>query len=165
MIGSQAILATYSEDELPWEVTLSVEADIAFRNDPDEGKADQVDGAIGEGSAFHSMYSYYAQGVSVSTARLPTGWEQRVVAYEPADADPCRAVCVEAHDLVVSKLVAGRGKDFDFANALTGAGLVSPKTLAERADLLPMPGAVVKRVRDSIRRLAADTRKGGHDPS
>ena len=29
-----------------------MEADIAFRDEPDESKADQIDGAIGEGSDF-----------------------------------------------------------------------------------------------------------------
>ena len=38
--------------------------------------------------------------MSVSTAVLPAGWEERVVPYERADALPSRAVCLEAHDLV-----------------------------------------------------------------
>jgi hypothetical protein len=29
-------------------VTLSIEADLAFRDDPNETKSDKVDGAIGE---------------------------------------------------------------------------------------------------------------------
>jgi hypothetical protein len=36
-------------------------------------KADKVDGAIGELSTFHETSGYYAQGVSVSTAILPSG--------------------------------------------------------------------------------------------
>lgn len=159
VIGSQAILGSYSEDELPEEATLSVEADVAFRDDPDESKADQVDGAIGEGSPFHTMYSYYAQGVGVSTAVLPAGWEQRAVAYERADALPSHAVCLEPHDLVVSKLVAGREKDLEFATALIRARLVDPEILVERAEFLPVPGAVIRRVRESIgRRVKAAER-------
>lgn len=71
VIGSQAILGTYSEDELPQEAWLSVEADLAFVDDPASGKADQVEGAIGELSLFHETHSYYAQGVDVTTAVLP----------------------------------------------------------------------------------------------
>lgn len=150
VIGSQAILATYSEEVLPPEATVSVEVDVAFRDDPSEAKADQVDGAIGEGSRFHETYAYYAQGVSVATATLPDGWEQRVVRFERADAEPSRARCIEAHDLVVSKLVAGREKDLDFATALIAASLVDTNTLNERAGLLPGPGAVRKRVEAAI---------------
>lgn len=154
VIGSQAILGTYCEEDLPSDATISVEVDIAFRNDPNESKADQIDGAIGEGSAFHQTFAFYAQGVSVTTAVLPAGWEHRVVAYEPPDAEPSRARCIEAHDLVVSKLVAGREKDTDFATALIAAGLVDIDTLIERAELLPGPGAVRKRVAATINRCA-----------
>jgi hypothetical protein len=154
VIGSQAILGSYSEEQLPTEAVLSMEADIAFRDDPDEKKSDAVDGVIGEGSSFHSMNSYYAQGVSVSTAKLPSGWESRVIAYNRSDAEPSRAVCLDPHDLVVSKLVAERQKDTDFATALIAAGLVGPEILHERAAVLPLPGGVIRRVQDTIGRCA-----------
>ena len=73
VIGSQSILGSYSNEELPEEAWMSIEADIAFLDDPGTRKADLVDGAIGELSSFHEMYSYYAQGVEVSTAILPGG--------------------------------------------------------------------------------------------
>lgn len=47
IIGSQAILGTADVDRLPEEATMSMEADVAFRNDVDASKADAVDGAIG----------------------------------------------------------------------------------------------------------------------
>ena len=92
VLGSQAILGTYKARNLPAEATMSVEADIAFRNDPNETKADQVDGDIGELSDFHEEYGYYAQGISISTAVLPAGWERRVVRYEQEDAQIHEAV-------------------------------------------------------------------------
>ena len=61
VLGSQAILGRFREDELPDEVVVSMEADLAFRSDVDGSKSDSVDGAIGEGSPFHEVYSYYAQ--------------------------------------------------------------------------------------------------------
>lgn len=102
VIGSQAILGTFDSEHLPREVTMSVEADIAFLDDPGEMKADDIDGGIGELSKFHEMYGYYAQGVSITTAKLPVGWEARVVSYDMRDAEPSKAVCIDAHDLVVS---------------------------------------------------------------
>ena len=154
VIGSQAILGTFSEADLPPETLFSMEADLAFPADPDDEKSDAIDGAIGEGSSFHEMNAYYAQGVSITTAVLPVGWRGRVVRYDRIDASPSRAVCIEAHDLVISKLVAGREKDMAFAAALINAQLVDVMTLMERADLLPVPGAVIRRVRSTIARAA-----------
>src|SRR5262244_4611119 len=89
VVGSQAILGSYREDELPEVAWLSIEADLAFF-DPERGqqKADEVDGAIGELSHFHETYRYYAQGVDLKTAKLPDGWEQRLVPFEPGSAEP-----------------------------------------------------------------------------
>ena len=137
VIGSQAILGSFWEDDLPQEAWLSAEADVAFFDDPGAVKADMVDGAIGEESAFHRMYTYYAQGVEVGTAVLPAGWEKRLVRFSDAAADPAAALCLEPHDLVVSKLVARRQKDRGFALALIAAGLVDVDVLLERAALLP----------------------------
>ena len=48
VIGSQSVLGSFADDDLPPEATSSMEADIAFFDDPADAKADQVDGAIGE---------------------------------------------------------------------------------------------------------------------
>lgn len=154
VLGSQAILGTYDDQCLPAAVTMSVEADFAFRIDPNEVKADKVDGDIGELSSFHEEFGYYAQGVSLSTAVLPSGWEARLVRYDQPDAEPSDAVCLDAHDLVVSKLCAGREKDKEFASALLSAGLISERILLERAAMLDVPGAVIARVRAMILRCA-----------
>lgn len=139
VIGSQAILGTF---------------------DPDDGKADEVDGAIGELSSFHQQFGYYGQGVSVTTAVLPKGWRDRVVPFNRADADPSAAVCLDAHDLVVSKLVAGREKDLSFAAALIRERLVDVDTLLERAGTIDRPDGVRERVRDHIRRCASGRSAG-----
>ena len=107
IIGSQAILGTADVDRFPEEATMSMEADVAFRDDVDASKADAVDGAIGELSQFHETYGYYAQGVEISTAVLPAGWEDRAEVLDRPDSRPGYARCLEPHDLVVSKLVAG----------------------------------------------------------
>ena len=116
------------------------------RDDPDGVKADRVDGAIGELSSFHEMNGYYAQGVSISTAVLPVGWEDRVVPLDRQDAHPGYARCLETHDLVVAKLVAGREKDVEFAEVLIAAHMVDPDVLEARAATIDRPGAVVNRV-------------------
>ena len=137
VIGSQAVLGSIPDERLPPEATTSIEADLAFFDDPDDEKADQVDGSIGELSRFHETYGYYAQGVSVSTAILPACWIERLVLLDTPRTEPARGLCLEAHDCVVSKLAAGRVKDQDFASALLREHLVDPAVLLERIDALP----------------------------
>ena len=146
VIGSQAILASFDDEELPSEVVRSIEVDVAFMDDPNEEKSDKVDGAIGEDSLFHSTHGIYGQGVGISTATLPSGWEGRLVEFRSEETGDSRAVCLDAHDLVISKLVAGREKDFEFARALLTAGLIDLDTLKARAKLLADPAAIRQRV-------------------
>lgn len=160
VIGSQAVLGTYSEKQLPEQATMSMEADIAFL-DGDLGKSDRVEGAIGEGSQFHRTFGFYPQGVSLDTAVLPAGWEARTVRFRRGDSGKAQAVCLEVHDLVVSKLIAGREKDYEYAAALVSADLVSVATLIERVedcDVLPVHRRRVHRFLDRLqgRRNAPD---------
>ena len=142
VIGSQAILASYDEDELPEQAIASIEADVAFLNDPDAAKADLVDGAIGELSPFHESFGVYAQGVEVSTATLPPGWRSRLVRFDRSDTGAAQALCLDPHDLVVSKLLAGREKDLRFAGALLGAQLINVAELRQRVDELRAAGTL-----------------------
>jgi len=150
IIGSQSILGAADVGGLPEEATMSMEADLAFRDDVDAMKADAVDGAIGELSPFHETYGYYAQGVEISTAVLPADWEERAEILDRPDSRPGFARCLEPHDLVVSKLVAGREKDISFATALIAHDFVAVATLHERAEMLEQPNAVIRRVRALI---------------
>ena len=74
VVGSQPILGPIPNP--PAELTMSMEADIYPMNA--EEKADEIDGALGEGSHFHETYGYYAQGVDSTTACLPNGWKERL---------------------------------------------------------------------------------------
>lgn len=141
VIGSQAILGTYPEWELPSAATMSVEADLAVDADlarldlgVDESElADLIDGAIGEGSMFHETYGYYAQGVETATAVLTDGWRERLVPFICETADPIAVGwCLERHDLWVAKAAAGREKDHEFCRALATSDLVDRGTCLER---------------------------------
>jgi hypothetical protein len=70
---------------------------------------------------------------------------------------PCTPITGRASVLIPrcchSKLYAGREKDREFAAALIRAGLVAPALLIRTVEMLPVPGAVKKRIRDSIGRL------------
>jgi hypothetical protein len=57
---------------------------------------------------------------------------------------------LDPHDCVVSKLVAGREKDYLFVMALIDAGLVDPGVLADRAETVDVANGVRQRLRDGI---------------
>lgn len=54
-----------------------MDTDVYPRHAPD--KAALIDGAIGEFSAFHEAFGYYAHGIDDTTATLPAGWADRLV--------------------------------------------------------------------------------------
>jgi hypothetical protein len=150
VIGSQSVLGSFADADLPAEATSSMEADIAFFDDPADAKADQVDGAIGELSMFHETFGYYAQGVSITTAVLPEGWRERVVAFATPGTAPGRGLCLDPHDCVISKLVAGREKDLSFAAALLREGLIDPDILASRIGTVDADSRVIEKARNRI---------------
>lgn len=155
VFSSQSILGSYSENELPPAATGSMEVDVTFFDDPDDDKSGLVDGAIGELSDFHNEYGYYPQGVSITTAVLPEGWQNRLVPYETPRTKPGRGLCLEPHDCVLAKLVRFEEKDTNFAVALVKAGLIDIGTLAERVGTLPTHPAQIERIRNWIDAMKA----------
>ncbi|MEO6503688.1 MAG: DUF6036 family nucleotidyltransferase [Jatrophihabitantaceae bacterium] len=140
VLGSQAILATRPENELPDHATRSREADIAALHDPDESLSHLLSGVLGEDSVFDHVNGYYVDGVGASTALLPLHWQQRAIrleSYSVVREQTVVGVCPEANDLCVSKLCALREKDLDFVSALLQAGIVSRETLRDRLDTVP----------------------------
>jgi hypothetical protein len=140
VLGSQSILGSFDEHDLPWEATASQEADIAFLGDSTRNKADEVDGAIGEMSTFHEENGVYAEGVHVDVATLPDGWKDRLVTWDLESSKPAQPRFLEPHDLAVSKLAAGRPKDHEFVLALIRSGLLNPNVIRERVSMLPDSG-------------------------
>ena len=87
---------------------------------------------MGLDSQFYRAFGIYADAVSQNTSTPPRGWRRRLVPFETADTGPGRALCLERHDLAVSKLIAGRPKDIVFVLALCEAKLLSMPTMSER---------------------------------
>ncbi len=137
VVGSAAILGTFDEDALPLAATRSDEADLAPFEDSDGSQSMAIEGSLGSGSMFHETYGYFADGVDLSTAVVPAGWRERLVLFETEGTQPGRGWCLERHDLAVSKLVAGRAKDYEFVDALLDAGLLDMEVLQQRFDVLP----------------------------
>lgn len=159
VVGSQAVLGTYSESELPPRATRSLEADIVVLDDDEAGTlGNLVDGSIGFGSQFHSAFHVYADGVDLTTSRLPQGWQERVITEQvPASdgSDPVAVHYLDAHDLCIAKLAAGRPQDLEFVEELAAARLVESVELLERASLLQdADPTVIKAVHDRVKGIS-----------
>lgn len=134
IVGSQAVLGQFPN--APAELLVSIEADVFSLRDPAD--SDLIDGSIGEGSPFHQTFGYYAHGVGADTAVLPTGWQERLVSVRNANTGTGAGLCLEVHDLAVSKLVAGREKDLDFLRGLLSHRLAKAEVIRERLAVTPV---------------------------
>lgn len=148
VIGSQSILGSYPR--APADALKSMEADLIPTRYPDRWNL--IDGVIGEGSPFHETFGYYADGVEETTARLPAGWKARLVPIRNENTRGVRGLCLEVHDLMISKYFAGRPKDLSFTKAVIAAGLADRATLLERLNITEMENEVRQLVTARIER-------------
>jgi hypothetical protein len=159
IVGSQSILGPVPYP--PEELTMSAEADIYPKGA--EEKADLIDGAIGEGSRFHDMNGYYAQGVGSDTACLPAGWEERLEKIQNEATKGRIGYCLDAIDLFMSKAVANREKDREFNMALLRHGYVKPKQAIDMVAQMPLDDDRKRELRARIRRWVRSLKEQGYD--
>ena len=143
ILGSQAILGRHPD--APPALCVSEDVDLYPRNHPE--RSEVVDGAIGELSAFHETFGYYAHGVGPETAILPAGWESRLVRVEGPETAGAVGLCLDPHDLAISKLMAGREKDLEYLRVAADSGLLNRETLLGLID----PTSVEPERRDMAR--------------
>lgn len=141
VVGSQAILGTFDEDELPRAATMSLEVDvlpIADNNDETARLADEIEGVAGELSSFEQTHGFSIDGVDLTTSVLPSGWRDRLVRVRsintaaPGTDHQFTGWCLDKEDLCVAKLCAHREKDLNFVAALLDAGLVDDDVIWSR---------------------------------
>lgn len=153
IFGSQAILGEHPD--APPDLRASVEVDIQPQNRPEA--VDMIDGALGELSLFHKTHGFYVHGVSIESATLPCGWEERTIPVQHAQGTRGNVGhCLESHDLAVSKLVAYRDKDLDFVRTLLVEELVNVDTLHERIGSLPASDETKQRLTKWVSDTAND---------
>ena len=148
VIGSQSVLGPFPD--APVALRASMEADLYPRNRPE--RADLIDGAIGEGSHFHQQFGYYAQGVGEETATLPRGWQKRLVTIKNENTGGVQGLCLEVHDLALSKYIAGREKDLAFTRELARRGYTHKPTLLDRLGATKTAAPLTLLVQGRIRR-------------
>ena len=148
IIGSQSILGQFPD--APTRLLMSMEADIYPKKKPE--MADAVDGAIGEGSLFHELHGYYAQGVGQKTATLPRDWQSRLVTIKNENTNNISGLCLEVHDLAISKMIAQRPKDLEFVQELVRHAMIQKETMLKRLGATDLTESVRKGI---ARRISA----------
>jgi hypothetical protein len=125
MIGSQCVHAVTNDP--PAEILLSQECDILFdSNDP---AFERINEELGVRSKFQRETGVYLDPITGTFPFLPEGWEQRAAAII---IGTLTVRCLEIHDLVLSKLVAGRLKDNEMVAALLAHRLAELDTIRAR---------------------------------
>jgi len=151
LIGSQAIHAYCRRP--PTEALLSQECDIYPKNQPEI--ANLLHAEIGPDSSFAQTNGYYADVVTPEIATLPAGWKARLKRFRTGRVT---AWCLEANDLMVSKLAAGRLKDLEFVGALLQMRLADAQVVRERISKIPLSER--RSVRARLRSVLDDLRHG-----
>lgn len=149
VIGSQAILGQFPQ--APDLMRVSMEADIFPLNHPE--RSDLIEGSIGELSPFHQTFGYYAEAVGEETARLPQGWKDRLVVIQNENTRGARGLCLEVHDLLVAKAIAGREKDLTFLSEAARYRMADVETLLQRLDTVKADPEALRHARARIERI------------
>jgi len=134
IIGASALLAVLPEpSEAGLVQTRDVDIVPGVTDVNEETRiANQIDWLLGEGSEFDIEHHYYAQGLVQSSPQYaPTGWMLRA---RPVKVGAYTGLCMEIHDLALSKFGAGRPKDFEFNAALARTGLLNKTELLGRVE-------------------------------
>lgn len=104
---------------------------------------------MGEGSEFEIEHQIYAQGLSRSTPQYaPSDWMLRA---HPVKVGPYTGLCMEVHDLALSKFGAGRPKDLEFNSALARTGLLNKDELLARLEEVDAEPSLRQRIIDRIK--------------
>jgi hypothetical protein len=104
-----------------------MEADVYPRVRPE--LAPDLEGSLGELSLFHQTHGIWVDGVSPTTATLPTAWEDRLVKVCNENTAGAVGWCLDPHDLAFSKLAARREKDLAFVTALLRHKMIRPSVM------------------------------------
>ena len=156
VIGSQAVLGQYPD--APAELLISMEVDIYAPKAPE--MSDMIDGALGDLSPFQYQFGFSVDGVAPTTARLPSGWQQRLIPVCNPNTNGATGWCIEVHDIAVSKYFAGREKDLRYLKVLWKERLIDLDTFEKRLDTTDIDSATRQRIKSQARAHAAGREPG-----
>jgi hypothetical protein len=130
LAGSQANFG--HTDDVPVEVLISEACDI-WRRGSDE-QLTHITPTLGKNSPYHHDHGVFVDTVPPGLVLLPNGREARLTPLQVGDIT---AWCLDVNDLVVSKLNAGRLKDYEFVNAVLRARLADFDEVVRRVQTFP----------------------------
>jgi hypothetical protein len=134
VIGSHAILGQHPF--APSSLLRGRTIDLFPRDRPERG--DLIDGSFGEGSYFEEVFGLRLRAARPDSAEAPSGWQSRLVPVRSETTGGATGWCMEAHDLVLAKCVAGRTRDWEFTREALAHDLVDPMELFARITSLPV---------------------------
>ncbi|MBI1760805.1 MAG: hypothetical protein HYR56_05140 [Acidobacteria bacterium] len=137
IVGSHCLYAV--TEQVPEVVARSVEADFLLGPYSLELMI-QVNADLGVASPYFKEYGNYADALGLASVTLLPGWETRLQPLADGDGQII-ARCLELYDVAVSKLMAGRDKDWAFLSYLLDAQLIALPDLVGRAALIQQTAA------------------------
>ncbi len=120
VVGSVSVLGMSDVSAIPAGMTMSIDADCYTLADPP--RVFDLQGKLGEGSAYHRLHGIYLDPVSPKLPTLPDGWQQRLIRIARSGVT---AHFLEPNDAAVSKLARAEPRDMRWVRAGIAAGLVS----------------------------------------
>ena len=127
VVGSQSILGTQDEADLPGEMSMSIDVDSYTRSDPD--RIFDAKAALGEGSEFHQINGYFLDPVSPHLPSLPDGWQARMSSLEQ---DDIRIWFLDPDNAAISKYARSQPNDLRWIRAGITSGYISLPKLKSR---------------------------------
>jgi hypothetical protein len=125
LFGSQTVHAITSE--APVEVLMSRKCDIWLNDEP--SIQELLKRELGADSAFQQAKGFYLDPVPPDLPMVPSHWQERLCDLMIGDI---KIRCLEIHDLIVSKLAAGRLKDYEFIAAVLTSKLARADEVIRR---------------------------------
>lgn len=112
----------------------SIECDFLIIGEKSDTRI-EINKKLGVFSQFQIEHGFYADALGLATVILPTGWQKRLENLTDENGDLIAKVA-EIHDIAVSKLIAGREKDFTFLKELFLREYIAIDGFLERAKLV-----------------------------
>ena len=159
VIGSQSVLGQYPD--APATLLISQEVDIYAPEAPET--SDSIDGSLGEYSLFEKTHGFRVDGVGPETAKLPKGWESRLIPVSNPNTNGATGWCLEVHDIAIAKYFAGREKDLRYTGDLWEAGLLNAQTLDKRLQATELKPDDERRIRAAATRQWRERSTHGRD--
>jgi hypothetical protein len=155
IVGSQAVhLVTNFPPEI---IQQSIECDFIFISGKSETRT-EINKKLGVFSNFQLENGFYADALGLATVILPTNWQERLQPFKDEKGETI-ALVAEIHDIAVSKLIAGREKDFLFLKELFIREFIEIDVFVERVLLvkeMPQNSILVARLETLAKIISKD---------